>query len=370
MASISSSISTNNGGMPSLHGEKSGPTCLLGREASISGSQESDFVDCISEGQFSDVNPYTAYIRDSHAVLQVDPSRQETVPPAFLENRTSQDSWWDVGGDPDKSFSPSEMSVTLPFEDLDFPLFDLTWLDDTANNCGDIERHDPTCYPSVQAAGASVSPVLASLSSTTDRTYETGLRAVDGSFDEYGLSCTPPHRTASRSAASKISSPGQRRHVASYARPEGQVHPIVGEEKIDTQGSELANEPSVGQTAGIRQRAFSPKPLHPKPAKSNSDQQGSRMLSGTWSARHKIQRVRNSSKTNQIHTPTTKDRFLVESKLAGMSYKEIKDKGGFGVAESTLRGRFRTLTKDKDRRVRKPEWEHRDVSHWLRMLVK
>ncbi|KAI9886177.1 MAG: hypothetical protein M1823_002029 [Watsoniomyces obsoletus] len=56
-----------------------------------------------------------------------------------------------------------------------------------------------------------------------------------------------------------------------------------------------------------------------------------------------------------------KNSFLVRSKLAGMSYKEIRDQGGFTEAESTLRGRFRTLTKDKERRVRKPEWEDRDI---------
>lgn len=56
------------------------------------------------------------------------------------------------------------------------------------------------------------------------------------------------------------------------------------------------------------------------------------------------------------------DEYLVKSKLSGMSYKEIKAKGQFKEAESTLRGRFRTLTKSKDQRVRKPQWQGRDVS--------
>lgn len=58
----------------------------------------------------------------------------------------------------------------------------------------------------------------------------------------------------------------------------------------------------------------------------------------------------------------TKNRFLVESKLAGMTYREIRRQGGFTEAESTLRGRFRTLTKNKEQRVRKPEWQEMDVS--------
>ena len=56
------------------------------------------------------------------------------------------------------------------------------------------------------------------------------------------------------------------------------------------------------------------------------------------------------------------DHYLIQSKLSGMSYKEIKAKGQFKEAESTLRGRFRSLTKSKDQRVRRPQWQERDVS--------
>ncbi|PGH03392.1 hypothetical protein GX51_04123 [Blastomyces parvus] len=56
-----------------------------------------------------------------------------------------------------------------------------------------------------------------------------------------------------------------------------------------------------------------------------------------------------------------KDEFLIRCKRAGMPYKEIKEKGNFFEAESTLRGRFRTLTKRKEQRVRKPGWQEKDV---------
>ncbi|EHK96479.1 hypothetical protein M7I_7808 [Glarea lozoyensis 74030] len=39
---------------------------------------------------------------------------------------------------------------------------------------------------------------------------------------------------------------------------------------------------------------------------------------------------------------------------------DIRRKGKFTEAESTLRGRFRTLTKHKNARVRKPEWDEND----------
>lgn len=58
----------------------------------------------------------------------------------------------------------------------------------------------------------------------------------------------------------------------------------------------------------------------------------------------------------------TRNAFLIECKRRGLSYKDIKRIGGFKEAESTLRGRFRTLTKSKDQRVRKPQWQPRDVS--------
>ena len=57
-----------------------------------------------------------------------------------------------------------------------------------------------------------------------------------------------------------------------------------------------------------------------------------------------------------------RDKFLIASKLSGMSYKEIKTRGHFREAESTLRGRFRTLTKAPEQRLRKPVWTAQDVS--------
>lgn len=58
----------------------------------------------------------------------------------------------------------------------------------------------------------------------------------------------------------------------------------------------------------------------------------------------------------------SRDAFLIQCKRRGMSYKDIKKIGGFEEAESTLRGRFRTLTKRKEQRVRKPQWKEKDVS--------
>jgi hypothetical protein len=63
-----------------------------------------------------------------------------------------------------------------------------------------------------------------------------------------------------------------------------------------------------------------------------------------------------------LHYSDARNALLIEWKQAGLSYKDIKRMGGFKEAESTLRGRFRTLTKAKEHRVRKPKWQERDVS--------
>lgn len=56
------------------------------------------------------------------------------------------------------------------------------------------------------------------------------------------------------------------------------------------------------------------------------------------------------------------EKFLVASKKAGMTYRAIRKAGGFTEAESTLRGRYRGLTKRVSERLRKPEWTDNDVS--------
>lgn len=69
-----------------------------------------------------------------------------------------------------------------------------------------------------------------------------------------------------------------------------------------------------------------------------------------------------STQSHVMHRRSAKDEFLIQKRRAGMSYKDIRLEGGYTEAESTLRGRFRTLTKPKSARVRKPEWSDKDVS--------
>lgn len=59
---------------------------------------------------------------------------------------------------------------------------------------------------------------------------------------------------------------------------------------------------------------------------------------------------------------TSRDAELLALRESGLSYREIKQKHGFKEAESTLRGRCRTLLKPKEYRVRKPVWDEYSVS--------
>lgn len=60
-------------------------------------------------------------------------------------------------------------------------------------------------------------------------------------------------------------------------------------------------------------------------------------------------------------TRDERDKYLLDMREEGFTYKEIKKMGGFTEAESTLRGRVRVLTKDRSERVRKPVWSEKDV---------
>lgn len=66
---------------------------------------------------------------------------------------------------------------------------------------------------------------------------------------------------------------------------------------------------------------------------------------------------------------SVKDEYLLRYRNSGLSYKEIKLRGGFEEAESTLRGRMRVLSKPKHERVRKPKWYSRDVSSVSALLI-
>ncbi|KAM9877897.1 hypothetical protein VDGL01_08058 [Verticillium dahliae] len=123
-------------------------------------------------------------------------------------------------------------------------------------------------------------------------------------------------------------------------------------------------------TKSLKPRSGSPKPSNGVLARPKSCQIMSNppvSVQGTVPVSMPIQRdqlhapVKPVSSTDWSMERLAKDEFLLRSKREGMTYREIRKAGGFREAESTLRGRYRTLTKKKEERVRRPEWEDQDV---------
>ncbi|KAI8671687.1 hypothetical protein NCS57_00644500 [Fusarium keratoplasticum] len=61
------------------------------------------------------------------------------------------------------------------------------------------------------------------------------------------------------------------------------------------------------------------------------------------------------------HTRESRDQYLIDRRADGYTYREIKEAGGYDEAEPTLRGKWRTLTKEPEQRLRKPKWEQHDL---------
>ncbi|CRK21264.1 hypothetical protein BN1708_013052, partial [Verticillium longisporum] len=130
-------------------------------------------------------------------------------------------------------------------------------------------------------------------------------------------------------------------------------------------------------TKSLKPRSGSPKPSNGVLARPKSCQIMSNPPvsgQGTVPVSMPIQRdqlhapVKPVSSTDWSMERLAKDEFLLRSKREGMTYREIRKAGGFREAESTLRGRYRTLTKKKEERVRRPEWEDQDA--WVAKFAK
>ncbi|KAI9724819.1 MAG: hypothetical protein M1812_000095 [Candelaria pacifica] len=137
----------------------------------------------------------------------------------------------------------------------------------------------------------------------------------------------------------------------------------------DDENGSLHSRTQCRPHSNVRTRShFNHRPSSPESTRERGSRQRDRLrdtFGQTLVARSSRRMSRNSNTSSaeigNSHRRRSKDAFLVKSKVAGMSYKEIKARGHFTEAESTLRGRFRALTKNRKQRVRKPEWTDRDI---------
>ncbi|KAF2000289.1 hypothetical protein P154DRAFT_563550 [Amniculicola lignicola CBS 123094] len=99
-------------------------------------------------------------------------------------------------------------------------------------------------------------------------------------------------------------------------------------------------------------------PHHPPAAHNNANRHPSE---------HSIPPSHTSAQQRQLLMRTSdnqrhhEDKLLLEGKAIGLTYKEIRKQIGGQIAESTLRGRYRSLTKQRKDRVRKPHWTEKNV---------
>jgi hypothetical protein len=163
----------------------------------------------------------------------------------------------------------------------------------------------------------------------------------------------------------------QHRQILSDSMPQSRVVPVLpgnsftSRKTTQKQSSKTKSEsrsrrrPSPSYHTKSFAASASSKKVDPVPPKSLAPKRIEPKLANPTSGSDSSQ---TSPSAQELHHRGTKDDFLVRSKLAGMSYKDIRRQGNFVEAESTLRGRFRTLTKSKAARVRKPEWTDNDVN--------
>ncbi|KAJ6788985.1 hypothetical protein PWT90_02581 [Aphanocladium album] len=174
------------------------------------------------------------------------------------------------------------------------------------------------------------------------RLTPVGLRPARSDFSSSQLSFTSAGDYASQSPQADTCG---RKRLPSHAS----ASPIAQRDS-DMQDGSRYNSPSCTTS------------LAPSVYESDSNYAGSSIQSSQASRQPSRHSSRLPSPALSDDRKNAQNAFLIDARAKGMSYKEIKMKGGFTEAESTLRGRHRMLTKDKDNRVRKPEWTDTDVS--------
>ncbi|ETS76126.1 hypothetical protein PFICI_11513 [Pestalotiopsis fici W106-1] len=149
--------------------------------------------------------------------------------------------------------------------------------------------------------------------------------------------------SSSSSTIKLDASPAPTKKVNAKGRTELPDKPYGSNQSSSSSSSSDGNRSAKTQQIPQRPKKFSE--LRPKPARSA-------LLDQSSSAKPQLSPAK-------LHRQK-QNKFLLEKKREGMSYKDIKREGGFTEAESTLRGRFRTLTVAPAERVRKPAWKAGD----------
>ncbi|CAG8036968.1 unnamed protein product [Penicillium olsonii] len=193
---------------------------------------------------------------------------------------------------------------------------------DDSNN---VYQSEGTCDSSIHHSGAI-----------------NGLGIIPSSYPAHALSSSSPAHPHLHPA----SSPSETASTGNHPRPYPPMNPAY-----ISSSHNVYHDTEVGSCSPIPKLAGSLSPSSFTPISTTTEEGPS------------PQRIKDDQTPIEANMHYTDERnaFLIDCKRRGLSYKDIKRVGGFKEAESTLRGRYRTLTKSKDQRVRKPKWQSRDV---------
>lgn len=180
-------------------------------------------------------------------------------------------------------------------------------------------------------------------------------QAIDQGISNSASNVTFPAPNDLRPTAPAIGAPACNKILRGmqYADAQGNLNSQTWSEVTSVESAtSIASDSSVASTADSAES-----PAYFQEANASTDARGNH--NGTDPGKY----CNASTHNSDCHDSSeAKDDFLVQARLQGMAYKKIKEKGHFQEAESTLRGRFRCLTKAKKQRVRQPRWTEDDVS--------
>jgi hypothetical protein len=208
----------------------------------------------------------------------------------------------------------------------------------------DYQDSKPSCQSTTSDYPVSHWTPTTASSQSSNSTYTSPIDVDDTKLFSHDLnteSIAPEGVTARSLRDYKIPHP-----VTRSVERDRHTHHTSGEETVQSSSNaffefepseELVESNLPGRSLSQDSHTFGTQPFPPPPPPRDPQQVAADAVRRTW-----------------------EDEFILHGRELKWTFKQIKQKGGFTCAESTLRGRYRSLTKCKNERVRRPIWKPRD----------
>ncbi|KXT17189.1 hypothetical protein AC579_349 [Pseudocercospora musae] len=249
----------------------------------------------------------------------------------------------------------------------------LSYLDyDSAPSPSSVDSHGTGPHTPISPAGGELSGVSL-VSSNGDLAYSGMMPKVETESTAFNM--TPPaswsgsfSSDSMQTSASTVASFGGFTYPRHFPQPSGYPLPLSAiPPSVVTQGSAAAHGhgPPIYTTMHTINPPALMDPRHAVQSFTGSvqelDQRGWETSPEASGSDDESSSDVNDQAIEEARLRRDRDKYLLKMRERGMSYKEIKRRGKFKEAESTLRGRIRVLTKDKSERVRRPDWTDNDL---------